>query len=160
MNEESRPAGTTRLLVTVCNRQRSQRVDTRLLQRLAKGAVHTCLDHSGTEKPVLHDLEAVEISLVSDKKITGLHVRFMNVPGPTDVITFDHGEIVISVDTALRQAREHGQEVDRELFRYIVHGLLHLNGHEDATASGSAGMWKAQEEIVAASWPLVAASSR
>ncbi len=77
-----------------------------------------------------------------------LHRDFGGVPGPTDVITFQHGEIVISAETASRQARANRQPLPREIFRYIVHGLLHLNGHRDDTAAARRKMWAAQERIV------------
>ena len=60
----------------------------------------------------------------------------MSVDGPTDVITFRHGEIVISVETAERQAKEYSTSFDRELRLYFVHGLLHLVGLEDKTDQG------------------------
>lgn len=138
--------------ITVVNRQRSRRVDRGALEILGTQALPMCLDRSGAGNAPLAGLESVEVTLVSDRKIAQLHVRFMGIPGPTDVITFEHGEIVISADTAERQGREHGQEFSRELFRYVVHGLLHLNGHEDATAIGAGTMWKAQEKIVAKIW--------
>ncbi len=78
----------------------------------------------------------------------------MNVPGATDVITFNHGEIVLSADTARRQALEHGETTDREIARYIVHGLLHLNGHEDADPDDAATMWRAQEHVLRLLWPV------
>ncbi len=136
------------MVLKVSNRQRSTKVDVRLLQRAAEHALPLCLEHPGRELPVLPELIRVEISLVSDRVISDVHRRFMDVPGPTDVITFPHGEIVISATTALRQASEFGQEFHRELIRYIVHGLLHLNGHEDASAEGAAAMWTTQEALV------------
>ena len=87
--------------------------------------------------------------MVSDKRIAEIHRRFMNNRSPTDVITFQHGEIVISVETAKRQAREFGTSLGDELHLYIVHGLLHLYGFDDKTASGAAEMKRVQERIVA-----------
>ncbi|MFR4416499.1 MAG: rRNA maturation RNase YbeY [Akkermansia sp.] len=82
--------------------------------------------------PVLSGLDEVEISVVSDDVIRDVHARFLNDPTATDVITFPHGdgigEIIVSFDTAIRQASEFGEPVFRELFRYMVHGLLHLHG--------------------------------
>ena len=77
----------------------------------------------------------------------------MGIPGATDVITFGHGEIVLSAATAERQARENGEERNREVARYIVHGLLHLNGHEDADPADATTLWQAQETILEAVWP-------
>jgi len=73
----------------------------------------------------------------------------MNDPSTTDVITFQHGEIVISVETASRQARQFGTALDHELRLYIAHGLLHLQGFDDKTATGAGEMKRLQENIVA-----------
>lgn len=108
----------------------------------------------GDGQAVLAGLPGVEIALVSDRVIAQVHRRFLDVPGATDVITFEHGELVVSATTAMRQARELGEIVERETLRYIVHGLLHLNGHEDAEATEAAEMWRAQEQIVDQIWPL------
>ncbi len=102
---------------------------------------------------MLTGLPEVEVALVSDRVIAQVHRRFLNIPGATDVITFAHGELVVSAATAARQARELGEIIEREVLRYIVHGLLHLNGHEDANPSAAAAMWRAQERIVEKVWP-------
>ena len=93
------------------------------------------------------------MAVVSDRVIARVHQQFMDIAGATDVITFGHGEIVLSAATAARQARAHGETCDREVARYIVHGLLHLNGHEDAETADAAAMWRAQEEVLQACWP-------
>jgi len=54
----------------------------------------------------LTQIQEVEVSLVDDVTIADVHLRFMDIPGATDVITFDHGEIHISVETARQQAME------------------------------------------------------
>jgi probable rRNA maturation factor len=76
----------------------------------------------------------------------------MNIDGPADVITFHHGEIVIGTEVAERQAAEYGEPLAREILRYLVHGLLHLAGHEDANPAERAAMEAAQETIIAALW--------
>lgn len=86
--------------------------------------------------------------LVSDGVSARLHEQFLDVPGPTDVITFTHGEIVIGAGVALRQARAHRQTLERELRRLVVHGLLHLNGHEDGDPDAAAAMWRVQEKLL------------
>jgi probable rRNA maturation factor len=130
------------------NRQRSVPLKLEALRRFAQWAVEPCLKHRGGGKAVLEDLPTVEISLVSDPVIARMHRQFMSVPGPTDVITFEHGELVISAATAARQAQAHGETLEREVARYIVHGLLHLNGHEDKQPEAAAAMWRAQEAVL------------
>lgn len=100
--------------------------------------------------------ECVEVALVDDETSARVHDQFMGVPGETDVITFHHGEIVIGVEVAFRQALENGEPPLRELFRYIVHGLLHLAGHEDGEPEERARMEAAQEPLVAKLWPVFA----
>lgn len=81
-----------------------------------------------------------EVSLVflTDDALARLHGRFLNDPTTTDVITFAGepahgvgGEICVSVDTAAAYARAHGHDFAAELTLYVVHGWLHLAGHDD-----------------------------
>ncbi|MBJ7326745.1 MAG: rRNA maturation RNase YbeY [Chthoniobacterales bacterium] len=97
---------------------------------------------------VLSKLEGITIVLVSDRRIAELHTRFMGDPAPTDVITFQHGEIVVSAETARREARLRGLPVPREIALYAVHGLLHLAGWSDQCRSDAAEMRAAQEKIL------------
>ena len=125
------------------------RVDLPALREFAKNALHACLDLRQRKSSRLADLGEVNVILVSDKSIAEIHKEFMNEPGPTDVITFQHGEIVISAQTAKRQARRFGSTLGHELRLYIVHGLLHLHGFDDKTAVGAAEMCRVQEKLVA-----------
>ena len=52
------------------------------------------------------------------------------------MITFEHGEIVISAQTAAENAAKYGKRLDHEVALYIIHGLLHLNGYEDKREAG------------------------
>jgi probable rRNA maturation factor len=136
--------------ISVLNRQRKVRVDLASLRDFAALALEKCLELQRRKSGVLAELGEVNVILVSDKRIAEIHRQFMNEPGPTDVITFQHGEIFISTETARRQAREFGTKLDHELRLYLVHGLLHLLGFDDKTASAAAEMKSAQEQIVAA----------
>lgn len=93
--------------------------------------------------------EEINVLFVSDARIAQIHRDFMSVEGPTDVITFHHGEIIISVETAERQADKFSTSFERELQLYFVHGLLHLAGLDDVTGSGFQKMAETQEKIVA-----------
>ncbi len=136
------------------NRQRAVPLDLGAIERAAHRAVPLCLQSVGGESAGLTGLPEVEVVLVSDRVIARVHRQFLKVPGATDVITFEHGELVVSATTAKRQARELGEAVEREVLRYIVHGLLHLNGYEDADAMDAAAMWRIQEKVLAKIWPL------
>ncbi|RYD26720.1 MAG: rRNA maturation RNase YbeY [Verrucomicrobiaceae bacterium] len=97
-------------------------------------------------------LATLEVALVDDETSDRVHREFMDIPGATDVITFHHGEIVIGVEVAERQAAEYGEPLARELLRYFIHGLLHLAGHEDADPEEREAMESAQEAIVTQLW--------
>ena len=97
---------------------------------------------------VLDQLEEIGMVLVSDRRIAALHDEFMSDPTPTDVITFLHGEIVISAETARREARRRKLRVPEEIARYAVHGLLHLAGWTDLDARAAAEMRFVQEKIL------------
>ncbi len=94
-----------------------------------------------------------ELSLVflTDPALAQLHADFLDDPTPTDVITFEGdpllgaaGEICVSVDTAARYAREHARDFSRELTLYLVHGWLHLAGHDDLVPAKKRAMRRAE----------------
>ena len=106
-----------------------------------------CVRRSGDGMFALTKFPVIEVAVVSDAVIAQVHEQFMGVPGATDVITFDHGEIVVSADTARVQAGEHGHGVTEELALYIIHGLLHLNGFDDIAPRDRAKMHRVQDRI-------------
>ncbi|MFZ9936028.1 MAG: rRNA maturation RNase YbeY [Luteolibacter sp.] len=122
------------------------------LEDAAHEAARLALAHAAHEDSPLHHLATLEVALVDDETSDRVHREFMDIEGATDVITFHHGEIVIGAEVAQRNAAEYGEPLSRELLRYLVHGLLHLAGHEDADEAGRAAMERAQEEIVAHLW--------
>jgi len=97
---------------------------------------------------VLGDCIEISLVLVSDRRIAELHGQFMDDPAPTDVITFLHGEIVLSVETAHREARARSLPVPQEVARYAVHGLLHLAGWTDKSPVEARAMRAEQEKIL------------
>lgn len=112
-------------------------------------ALPLCLEKPGTEAPFLPKLSLVEINIVSDEAIARVHDEFMNDPTPTDVITFHHGEIFVSADTARSTAPEHDLSPWQEMLLYMIHGLLHLNGHVDQNKPERTEMHRIQEGILA-----------
>lgn len=102
---------------------------------------------------VLSELECVEISVVDDETIARVHAEFLDDPSATDVITFPYGEILVSCDTAARYAAAHGLVARQELFRYMVHGLVHLHGYLDATPEERAALFAVQEPLVERFFP-------
>jgi probable rRNA maturation factor len=90
-----------------------------------------------------------------------LHRRFLGLPGPTDVLTFNFdtnrrrghidGEIVVCTDVARRRAAVRGRSLQTaraELALYVVHGILHLAGYDDRTASGFCRMHAREDELL------------
>ncbi|HSH40479.1 MAG TPA: rRNA maturation RNase YbeY [Chthoniobacterales bacterium] len=141
---------TTTPSIRVRNSQRAIRVSVRALQAFAEAA----LKIASTMKPhrggVLQDLQQIDVIVVSDQRIATLHKRFMNIAGPTDVITFQHGELFISAETAKANARRYRTTTDAEIRLYITHGILHLIGFNDATAHAARTMAATQERVAAA----------
>jgi rRNA maturation RNase YbeY len=92
---------------------------------------------------------ALEVNLISDEEISRVHADFLDDPSATDVITFEHGELLISVDTAERQAAENGLTVAEEVWLYAIHGLLHLGGWDDHEPLEAAEMAALQQQLLA-----------
>ncbi|NQX01659.1 rRNA maturation RNase YbeY [bacterium] len=122
------------------------------LESVAHEAARLALENAAEEDSPLFNLATLEVAIVDDATSDQVHRDFMDIEGPTDVITFHHGEIVIGAEVAERQAAEYDEPLAREILRYIVHGLLHLAGHEDAEPAERAAMEAAQETIVARLW--------
>ena len=134
--------------VTVSNRQRVIPVKLPALQDFARRALPECLKLPGRKPDALPHLAEVSVIVISDRRMAELHRRFLQEPGPTDVITFQHGEVFVSTETARRQARAFRTSLEHELRLYIAHGLLHLRGYDDKTSAGAAEMKRLQESVV------------
>ena len=135
--------------ITIRNLQRSVRVNVSALQKWAEKTLRLVREIPRKKATPLDGLEEIWVILISDRRMTALHRQFLHRTGPTDVITFDHGEIFISTEMARRQARQFGNSLERELQLYIAHGLLHLHGFDDQTPRGAQRMKQTQEKILA-----------
>src|SRR5258708_7573146 len=96
--------------VRVLNRQRKYRTSANELRDFSEQLAPLVLKIARAELP-----EQILVVLVSDRKISAIHEQFMGVAGPTDVITFQHGEIVVSVETAAKQATEYDTDLLHEV---------------------------------------------
>ena len=134
--------------ISVRNLQRKISVNVAELERFSKYAVQHSLQLPKRRRTDLRKLSEIFIELISDRRMALLHRKFLGQSGPTDVLTFQHGEIFISVDTARRHAHAFENSLLRELKLYIAHGLLHLHGFDDKTPSESHKMKAAQENIL------------
>jgi probable rRNA maturation factor len=134
--------------ITIRNFQRAVSIDTKALRKFADNALPRCLALHKGKTTELTKLREVFIAIISDRRMTSLHRQFLNREGPTDVITFAHGEIFISAEMARRHARQFGNSLGRELRLYIVHGLLHFHGFDDQAKTQARKMEKVQEAIL------------
>jgi len=134
--------------ISVRNLQRKIPVNVTELKKFSENAVQHSLQLHQPGRTDLRKLRQIFIWFISDRRMALLHRKFLGQSGPTDVLTFQHGEIFISVDTARRHAHAFQSSLLRELKLYIAHGLLHLHGFDDKTPSESHKMKAAQENIL------------
>ena len=134
--------------IRVRNLQRIVPVKIGDLEKFAKRAVCCCIKIRRKKQTELMRLGDIFVWLISNRRMSRLHRQFLGQTGPTDVLTFHHGEIFISVEMAKRQARVFGNSFVRELQLYIVHGLLHLHGFGDRSPAEARKMRRTQEKIL------------
>lgn len=132
----TQPLQIVEMNVSIFNGQHAQKINLRLMKQIAE--------------TLLAELEIqnaeLEIDLVAVEKMTWLNETFLRHKGSTDVIAFDYrnpdseirnpkfqisGEIFICVDEAVWQARTFRTIWQSEIVRYLIHGVLHLLGHDD-----------------------------
>ena len=135
--------------IRVHNSQRKVRVALPKVQAFGDAVLEIACGMKPRKGGVLPALQQVDVILVSDARIAALHQQFMSIAGPTDVITFHHGEIIISAETAKANARRFRTTPEAEIRLYITHGILHLLGFDDTTAAAARTIAKTQERIVA-----------
>lgn len=149
--------------ITIANRQRTRKINGRLLKQIVNA--------------LLAELEISEaelgINLVGTREMTRVNETFLQHEGSTDVITFDYsenvlsascrqnksdlpagcrkrvlGELFVCVDDAMVQAKDFKTSWQSEVVRYIVHGVLHLLGHDDHHAAARRKMKRAENRLV------------
>lgn len=133
------------MVVSVSNAQREAKVDSRRVARLVRLAarrlsIRTC----GT----------ISVTFITSRRMRQLNKRFLRHDRPTDVLSFRYerepviGEIIIAPREAKAYARRYGIPYEEELARYVVHGLLHWLGHEDATAAQRRKMRAMEDQLL------------
>jgi probable rRNA maturation factor len=137
--------------IVIVNRQRTKKIEARLLKRIAEA--------------LIAELKIPEaklgINLVAAPEMALLNETFLKHTGSTDVITFDyadgahrvtrlalHGELFVCVDEAVLQARTFKTKWQSEIIRYIVHGVLHLLGHDDHRIAARRKMKRAENRLL------------
>jgi rRNA maturation RNase YbeY len=123
-------------------------IDLRMLRRLVEAFLTQLLHRDFTE---------LGIYVVSVTEITSLNEAYLQHRGPTDVIAFNYaaeeadplaGEIFICLEEVRRQSRRFRVSWQKELVRYIVHGVLHLCGYDDKTPSQRARMKREENRLL------------
>ena len=112
---------------------------------------------------ILSDLDRSEAELsilvTDDEEIRSLNSTYRHIDKPTDVLSFSQGEgeeipggdkllgdIVISMETAVRQASELGFSIEEEMKRLLVHGVFHLLGYDHEKGEAEATAMRSQED--------------
>ena len=102
----------------------------------------------------------INVSFVDDDYMTELHIKWMDEPGTTDVLSFPMdmpetpgetvtlGDIVISPFVAAAQAGQQGHSIEHEIYILATHGLLHILGYDHADKAEEKAMFDLQEKIV------------
>ena len=102
---------------------------------------------------------SVCLSLSNDEELHALNLQYADEDHATDVLSFSQahpqvlGDIIISVETAARQARERGHGLYDELFHLAVHGFCHLLGYDHATRKEERVMFAYEAELRHAASP-------
>jgi len=98
-------------------------------------------------KGVISDIALIEVTFLDDDEMARLHGEFLGDATTTDVITFDHGELLIGVETAKRQSLEFETSIHREIALYGIHGMLHLAGFDDRDSPEAKLMERRQKDL-------------
>jgi probable rRNA maturation factor len=165
-------------LIYVANQTRGSGLDTRALAAIVERLL-TEIGESGS---------SVSLTLVRDRAMRGLNREHRGKDAPTDVLSFPIfapeafdrtdrtrpvapelgpermlGDIVVSVDTAARQAADYDASLEREVQRLLIHSVLHLAGHDHLEADERRVM-EAEErrlaEAIGMPWPYLESSPR
>jgi len=134
--------------ITISNRQKSLDISASSLRRL----VEFVAEAEGRE------IDSIDVAIVDADEIASLNIRYLGKDEVTDVLSFDISEanspgisaqIVVCGDVAAEVGPRHNMSGDEELMLYIIHGLLHLMGYDDAEDELAKRMKRRQEQMLA-----------
>ena len=133
-------------MISINNLQRHLRVPRARMDRLSRLILRK-EKKSGCE---------VTFAIVDNRHIRKLNRQYLNHDYATDVLAFPMmhpllGEVVLSAEYAIAEAKSRGISPQEELLRYAAHGLLHLLGYDDHDPQNKKIMWALQEEYLLAS---------
>ena len=132
--------------IEVRNCQRRVTIDTGKLEQAAAAVLHGEKVHHAT----------ISLAVVADPAIHALNKQYLDHDYPTDVLSFVledsdellEGEVVVSIDTAERQAKEYAWSAEEELILYVIHGMLHLVGYDDHSDEDRGEMRRLEEQYL------------
>ena len=132
--------------IFIINRQRLLKLDSNKIKSLARYVLKN--------EKISNDV-GINLMFVRNNIIRKYNKKFLNKDNPTDVISFEGdinnnsaGDIIISVDKAAEYAEHNNINLDEEIARYIIHGILHCLGYEDIIDKERRKMYKRQEELL------------
>ena len=140
------PAGKDRIVVEIADNFRRIEIDRRRLKKMLRCVCSRLGARDAT----------ISVAVVGDEAIRKINNQFRKQDSPTDVVSFDLSdkatakmfEVVVNGQQAQQQARGRGHNAESELALYVVHGLLHNLGFDDATRQDAREMHKAEDEIL------------
>ena len=142
--------------------------ETTKIDKKIEDMIRKLLNHAATEEGLTGEME-VSVTFMMDTDIQEVNATYRGKNVPTDVISFALeeltegevaivpeegmptvlGDILISVETAARQAEEYGHDFNREIGFLALHGFLHLLGYDHMTEEDEVEMFGRQKEILA-----------
>ncbi len=145
--------------VEIANRQAALTCPSAEIRAVLRRALQSGLAPETEQRPKAARPDAeLSVALVGDAEMAELHKRFLGRRRATDVLAFPYekrgalvtGEIVVNAERAVREAagRSHGGR--EELLLYVVHGMLHLLGYDDHTASDRRRMREREQAVLRA----------
>ena len=108
---------------------------------IEKRKIHSLVN--SLSKSLNFNIQSLEINFIGQKEILGINKTHLNHNYFTDIITFNYsgdnklldGEILISVDDAIENAKNYKVSLNEETCRLVIHGILHLLGYDDISTS-------------------------
>jgi len=136
-------------LIVVRNRQRARPLNTKFLRDIVRALL---------VEELFRDRFEIGISIIGEAEMTRMNEAYLRHKGSTDVITFDYtdatrpkllaGEVFVCLNEALAQAPRFRVTWPNEVVRYIVHGILHLSGFDDKTATARRKMKREENRLM------------
>lgn len=125
-----------------------------ITKNLKKSKIHELVKSLCNELNI--SVSSLEINIISSRSILNINNKYLNHNYSTDIITFNYsnvnelidGEIFISIDDALNNAKKFRVKLSDELARLVIHGILHLLGYDDLKYSDKKIMKRLENRLL------------